>query len=724
MGIDLTIDGKDLKHGGEYYIVPDNASNGTIETIPEAYTGANKGRLVLPAGFKGWVGAKLSEWGIDVFGGSKLRFHLGYSGSNDVAGKSTYIDSFWLTKSASAPNGKPAIKPVQGTWDKGGQLWWQPETLPSELYTGSNPPLILGGGTPGAHNQYKDYIMGSVVNKGIGGSAALQYQLLKKGPDPWDYDLAIHWQNSTFSNDANGYDMIWYWVDTTEFKDGVNLAIELHFAQAKNAVFYTWDGKNDPVPGTTNEWSNNITALGTTMQNLTQSQLDIDYVVVKTPEAQWPKDDAGAFAYVWHEISSFFTSFSADYDSVGNTYDEGMEVIDVWILTGRDQANVLKTIIDDSFTPKTGIGVNLKLVEGGTVLSAVAAGTGPDIILSAGQGEPVNYALRNAAEDLTQFENWEEVYGRFHESAYRPFEFDGGIYAIPETQSFNVLFYRRDIFEELGIDVPQTWKDVQDILTVLQHANMEVGMPDIMRTNGADTSGFYAMMFQNGVELYSEDGKYALLDSEGAIKAFEVYTEFYTNSDIPKNYSFVDRFRSGEMPIGIADFSLQNTLAVFAPELKGLWDFTLIPGTQQADGSIDHSVLSNSACSMMLKSDDQQAKENGWEFLSWWTSAEVQARFGREMECLMGSAARYATANLEAFQQLSWSSEQLDVLNEARQWAQANREVAGGYYTGRHVVNAVRKVINDQTVPRETLLDYNKTINDEIKKKRAEFGLD
>jgi hypothetical protein len=50
--------------------------------------------------------------------------------------------------------------------------------------------------------------------------------------------------------------------------------------------------------------------------------------------------------------------------------------------------------------------------------------------------------------------------------------------------------------------------------------------------------------------------------------------------------------------------------------------------------------------------------------------------------------------------------------------------LAGGYYTGRHVVNAVRKVINDQTVPRETLLDYNKTINDEIKKKRAEFGLD
>ena len=468
----------------------------------------------------------------------------------------------------------------------------------------------------------------------------------------------------------------------------------------------------------------NITALGTTMQNLTQSQLDIDYIMVKSPDAQWPKDEANAFEYVWHEVSSFFTSFSADYDSVGNTYEEGDEVVEVWILTGRDQANVLKTIIDDSFTPVSGIGVNVKLVEGGTVLSAVAAGTGPDIVLSAGQGEPVNYALRNAAEDLTQFEGWEEVFARFAPSAYLPFEYQGGIYGVPETQSFNVLFYRKDILEELNLEVPKTWSDLENILTVLQHANMEVGMPDIMRTTGADTSGFYAMMFQNGVELYSDDGRRAMLDSEGAIKAFEQYAKFYTNHDLPKNYSLVDRFRSGEMPIGIADFSLQNTLSVFAPELKGLWDFTLIPGTLQADGTVDHSVLSNSMCSMMLKTDDETTKQNAWKFLDWWTSAETQARFGREMECLMGSAARYATANLEAFQQLSWSAEQLDVLNEARSWAQANREVAGGYYTGRHVVNAVRKVVNDQTVPRETLLDYNKTINDEIKKKRAEFGLD
>lgn len=56
-------------------------------------------------------------------------------------------------------------------------------------------------------------------------------------------------------------------------------------------------------------------------------------------------------------------------------------------------------------------------------------------------------------------------------------------------------------------------------------------------------------------------------------------------------------------------------------------------------------------------------------------------------------------------------------------WAVGFREVAGGYYTTRHMTNAVRKVTNDKTDPRETLLDYARTINEEINKKRLEFGL-
>lgn len=465
-----------------------------------------------------------------------------------------------------------------------------------------------------------------------------------------------------------------------------------------------------------------ISALGTTIQSLSESKLDIDYLVIKETGAQWPDDQETVFGKLGHEVKTLLASFFTDYNSVGNVYEDNEEVLEVWILAGRDQSNALKTMIDDDFTANTGIKVNLKLVESSAVLGAVVAGNGPDVLLSAAQSEPVNYALRNAAEDLTQFEAFDQIISQFTQSAYTPYEYDGGVYALPETQTFSVLFYRSDILADLGLEVPETWDDLIDMLPTLQHNNMEIGLPDVMSKNASDLSGFYSIMYQKGVDLYTEDG-YANLDAEGAIEAFEYYVQFYTNHDQPSEYAFADRFRSGEMPIGIASFSLYNTLSVFAPELKGSWSFALIPGTLQADGTVDHTSYSSGTCSMLLKTEDEQKKQNGWEFLQWWSSADVQTRFGREMESILGASGRYATANVEAFQSLAWSRSELSILSTQREQTQSNREVPGGYYTNRQVVNAIRKVVNDLEIPRETLLDYNQAINDEIAKKRKEFGL-
>lgn len=466
-----------------------------------------------------------------------------------------------------------------------------------------------------------------------------------------------------------------------------------------------------------------LSAIGTTIQSMSESKLDIDYIVIKETDAQWPDDYESIFGKLGHEIRSLWASFFVDYDAVGNVYDGEEDVLEVWILAGRDQSNVLKTMIDDDFTANTGIKVNLKLVESSAVLSAVVAGDGPDVLLTAGQSEPVNYALRNAVEDLTQFEDFDEVISQFVESAYTPYMYDGGVYALPETQNFSVLFYRKDILEDLGLEVPQTWQELVDMLPTLQHNNMEIGLPDVMSKNSTDLSAFYSIMYQKGVSLYTDAG-YANLDQEGAIEAFEFYVKFYTNHDQPKEYAFADRFRSGEMPIGIASFSLYNTLAVFAPELKGMWSFALIPGTVQEDGSIDHTSYSSGNCSMMLKADNEETKSNAWEFMKWWAGTDVQTRFGREMESILGASGRYATANVEAFENLAWSQQELSILQAQRAQTCSNKEVPGGYYTTRQVVNAIRKVVNDSEIPRETLLDYNQAINDEITKKRKEFGLD
>ena len=205
--------------------------------------------------------------------------------------------------------------------------------------------------------------------------------------------------------------------------------------------------------------------------------------------------------------------------------------------------------------------------------------------------------------------------------------------------------------------------------------------------------------------------------------AFEQYTSLYNDYGLLTVYDFVSRFRTGEMPMGIASYATYNTLSISAPEIRGLWNFAPIPGTRQADGSIDRTVHTDGLCCLMIKTDDDKVRNNAWEFMKWWVSTEAQVRFGREMESVLGASARYQTANREALRQLAWSSAELKVLEEQMAQTRGFPEIAGGYSTTRHMTNAVRRVITTKEDKRETLLNYARTINEEIRIKRREFGL-
>ncbi len=488
-------------------------------------------------------------------------------------------------------------------------------------------------------------------------------------------------------------------------------------------------------------FKDNITSLGTASLNMSETKLDVDYLTVYGTGVTPKKDRSNFIKNLWHETKSFFASFFVDYNSVGDVYDENSsdEVVKVWILTGRDQGTILKAMVDDSFTPNTGVKVNVEIVDPGALLNAVLAGRGPNVVLSVGADQPVNYALRKAAEDITQFDGWEEVLSHYSPSSYEQYSLDGHIYGVPETQTFNVMFYRKDVLEEMGLEVPQTWKELIDMFPTIQGNNLSVGIPTAagssstatsstaVMSNVPDLSMYFSLLFQYGGDMYNEAGTKTVVDDEAGIEAFDDYVRYFNDYGIPTVYDFVSRFRSGEMPIGISAYSTYNTLMVSAPEIRGLWDFTLIPGTERTDDAgntyIDRSDFITGSATMMIATDNESLKQNSWEFMKWWAQPDTQVRFGREIEALLGSSARYATANRDAFSNLSWSSDDIKVLNA--QWDQTVgiREVPGGYFTGRHISNAIRKVINEKVDSRETIIDYSIKIDEEITKKRKEFGM-
>ena len=480
----------------------------------------------------------------------------------------------------------------------------------------------------------------------------------------------------------------------------------------------------DKIPRTLVNFKSNISSLGDSLLALSQSQLDIDYIIISNEGAKLPPIRENFFVAASHEIRSFFVSFFVDYNNLGNRYGKGSDVLDVWMISGRDQSTILKAMIDDTFTPLTGIRVNVKLVGYDAVMPAVVAGTGPDMALTMPQGDPVNYAIRSAVVDISKFPDYEEAVRDLDINVIIPFTFNGGVYGLPETQYFHVMFYRKDIFEELNLELPDTWDDLISILPVIQKNNMNVGIPSVATNDqlSIDFSNFLAHLFQRGGRLYNENGSRTLLDSTIAIDAFDVYTKFFTHYKTPMVFNFVNRFRTGEMPLAFADYTNFNTLEVFAPELRGLWAFARMPGLKKSDGTIDRSVSTGTLAAMIFSK--ARRPDFAWEFMKWWISADTQLRFGRELESIMGAAARYPTANYEAFRRLSWGSEQMAVLDEQRSWAVGVPEVPGGYFVSRHITNAARRILNEGQDTRETMLDYTLTINDELTKKRKEFGLD
>ena len=478
----------------------------------------------------------------------------------------------------------------------------------------------------------------------------------------------------------------------------------------------------EQVPQRLSDFRINIGGLATWLMMVRSQTLAVDAIYILPHDAETPDNGHSWWRQVWHEILSLFFSFIIDFNSIGSTYDGVTREIEVWVGTGRDQANVIKGMIDETFTRDTGIGVTFKLVDMGTLLPATIARQGPDVALSVGGALPIDFAMRGAVADLSGFPGFDEVVGRFHEAALVPFRFEDQLFALPETMTFPMLFYRRDILHEIGLELPETWYDVRSAIAHLAPHHMDFGIPIAQGLMDVTDISYTLFLYQAGGTLYNHDATRSALDEDVAVNAFRNFTRFFTDYNLPRNFDFVNRFRQGDMPIAIADYTNYNMLQVFAPEIRGLWGFRPIPGTLHPDGTINNTAPTGGAAVIMMERAND--KDAAWEFMKWWTSADTQTQFGRQMESLMGSAARHPTANLEAFSRMPWPVADYQNLRTQMESIKGIPQVPGGYFTPRQIRNAFYTVVELQNVgPREALTDVVRLINDEIRIKRREFGL-
>lgn len=470
------------------------------------------------------------------------------------------------------------------------------------------------------------------------------------------------------------------------------------------------------------DYYNSYTTVSAWLYDMQAMPLGVDRIVLVPYGNDYDIEMPGVFSKMWFGIKRFVASFSDDYST---SLDGDSESIKLWVNWGRDQAMVLNSLIEESFTPKTGIKVNLQITDA-SLINGILSGNAPDLQLHLARTEPVNLALRGVLYDLTRFDDYKAVAKRFLDTAAVPYTYKGGVYALPDTQSFYLMFYRTDVFEALNLEVPQTWDDFLAVTAVLQRNNMASWIPytQIAASNTVNTGVgglnlFASILQQNGAALYNEDRNHCFLDSQSAYKAFSYWTEMYTKYKMPTTASFYNRFRIGTMPLGIEVYTTYTQLKQAAPEIDGRWSIATVPGTRREDGTIDKTVSgAGTGCGILSAS---EKKEEAWEFLKWWTDEETQLKYNNNVESILGAISRSTTATTGAFEQMVWSASDLKVLMEQRSYISEIPEVAGSYYVSRAVDQAFWSVVNDGAAPKDALMKWSDIANNEIERKIKQY---
>lgn len=488
--------------------------------------------------------------------------------------------------------------------------------------------------------------------------------------------------------------------------------------------------KPDLIPEMMSQIKDNITSVSSFVNQYREQPLDVDMIEVATSDQDFTSCDKSFFGSLGFGFKGFIGSFFEDYNALS---DEDESAMECWVMLGRDNAEALQQLISSEYNPTAKTKINLKLVQGG-IVEATFAGKGPDLALFMGGDFPIQLAARGVLTDLTTFSDFDEVKSRFADDATVLYQYNGGTYGLPCDQTFPMLFYRSDILSEYGIDPAtdlNTWDGLLNCLPTLQRNYLEVGLIlPVMTSTGGTTqvsaitepgNTFAMLLLQQGLNYYNEEQTKTTFDTQEAVNAFDTWTKFYTTYSFQQTYDAFTRFRTGDMPVVIQNYTFYNQLSVAAPEIKGCWGFQPVPGTVQEDGTINHAANSNgSGAIIFTKAADQ---EGAWDFIKWFTSTDAQVKYGNNIESILGTMGRYATANEEALQQLSWTTSEVNLLLDQLNSQVEIPIIPASYGVTRNVMNAFRAVVNDYDNARDTLFWYNKDINDEITRKLEDLGL-
>ena len=430
--------------------------------------------------------------------------------------------------------------------------------------------------------------------------------------------------------------------------------------------------------------------------------VEMDYFELRTVHENFSEISRNFFKQMAFGFQRFFGSFFENFTTVSEN-NSGTEIL---VASGKNDAQLISSLVSGEYPEE--VSVTIGSGGSGSLLEMALAGKTPDVALLVDEEEVYELARRGLIVNLAGFPDYADVENRSPAGVSKLFEYNGGKYGIPLTNSYPMMFYREDILEELGLSVPESWDDLTEMLPVLNEKGLTVGLGS--PSDFSAGNAFMLMMSQSG---QSFGGSELNLNEDYAKEAFARYVDFYDKYGCPQDYNAVRMFKSGKMPIVIADYAEFYGELSSASDLRWRWKIAHVPGTRRTDENgnaiLDFSVNSNSHCAVIFA--DCKDISKAWEFVSWFSQPEIQTEFGVIHEA--STSEKYFPANLTSVYDFSTSE-----INYDRLRLQASRinEIPKSAMTASRRLGIYEAFLESQKSnrsPKELIAEYGRAISEE-----------
>ncbi|GHU67143.1 sugar ABC transporter substrate-binding protein [Spirochaetia bacterium] len=328
-----------------------------------------------------------------------------------------------------------------------------------------------------------------------------------------------------------------------------------------------------------------------------------------------------------------------------------------WVTS--DDANVTRRMVEAYNATNPAQKIELVLVPGAEteiskLMTAVRSGTGPDIYgldrFTIGE-RAAQGLLEDITEPLKKIDP--NLSSKYLDFAWAETQYNGKTYGLPTLTDTRVLFYRKDILRQKGVDYsrldpkngPITIAELKTITDKLNETDAQGNYTRIGYIPYAtENQGWhYILGFSFGGKFADLQAKKVTPLDPGVVAAYQYFYDtakelgpqkvrtFLSTYAPPNNPPQQNYFFTGHSPITVqGDWFIQDIIR-WAPDIE--WDYTYLPILKKGD-----KITTFAGGGSMVVPKGAKNVEGAIKAMTWWTGET-----GQRLECELGLKARLPT---------------------------------------------------------------------------------